>query len=322
METQNISERLNEHPKPIRSVWRNRWHRLRRIGKFAFWLIVIYMIVQQVLGPYWTNAARVSVLDQFQQQRKSRVIAMIHRQETISLFGVPVSSYINIEDSEAVLRAIRLTPPEQPIDMILHTPGGLVLAAEQIAKALAEHKGKVTVFVPHYAMSGGTLIALAADEIVMDANAVLGPVDPQIGDMPAASILRVLNLKQVNRIKDETLELADVAAKARLQVASFVTELLLSRLPKDKAVSLATVLTEGRWTHDFPITVQLARELGLRVSTDMPRIVYELMDLFPQGDADRPSVLYVPLHRSPAERDEAPPSPPTTPAKTKPQGAS
>jgi len=321
METQNISERLNEHPKPIRSVWRNRWHRLRRIGKFAFWLIVIYMIVQQVLGPYWTNAARVSVLDQFQQQRKSRVIAMIHRQETISLFGVPVSSYINIEDSEAVLRAIRLTPPEQPIDMILHTPGGLVLAAEQIAKALAEHKGKVTVFVPHYAMSGGTLIALAADEIVMDANAVLGPVDPQIGDMPAASILRVLNLKQVNRIKDETLMLADVAAKARLQVDSFVSQLLLSRLPKDKAVSLAAVLTEGRWTHDFPITVALARELGLPISTDMPRIVYELMDLFPQGAADRPSVLYVPLHRSPAGREEAPASTPAAPTKTKPQGA-
>ena len=321
METQNISDPLNEHPKPIRSVWRNPWHRLRRIGKFAFWLIVIYMIVQQVLGPYWTNAARVSVLDQFQQQRKSRVIAMIHRQETISLFGVPVSSYINIEDSEAVLRAIRLTPPEQPIDMILHTPGGLVLAAEQIAKALLEHKGKVTVFVPHYAMSGGTLIALAADEIVMDANAVLGPVDPQIGDMPAASILRVLKLKQVNRIKDETLELADVAAKARLQVDSFVTELLLSRLPKDKAVSLAAVLTEGRWTHDFPITVALARELGLSVSTDMPRIVYELMDLFPQGAADRPSVLYVPLHRSPAGHEEAPASAPAAPTKTKPSGA-
>ena len=318
METQNIDEPLNEHPKPRRSRWRNRWHRLRRLGKFAFWLIVTYMVVQQILGPYWTNAARVSVLDQFQQQRKSRVIAMIHRQETISLFGVPVSSYINIEDSEAVLRAIRLTPPDQPIDMILHTPGGLVLAAEQIAKALLEHKGKVTVFVPHYAMSGGTLIALAAHEIVMDANAVLGPVDPQIGDMPAASILRVLNLKQVNRIKDETLELADVAGKARLQVASFVTELLLSRLPKDKAVSLATVLTEGRWTHDFPITVDLARDLGLRVSTEMPRIVYEVMDLFPQGGADRPSVLYVPLHRSPEGRDEAPASAPTAPTKTKP----
>jgi ClpP class serine protease len=279
-------------------------------------LVLAGIVAQQILRPYWTETARDSVLDQFQEQRKSRVIAMIHRQETISLFGVPVSSYIDIEDSEAVLRAIRLTPPEQPIDMILHTPGGLVLAAEQIARALAEHKGKVTVLVPHYAMSGGTLIALAADEIVMDANAVLGPVDPQIGDMPAASIVRVLTLKQVNQIKDETLMIADVAEKARAQVARFVAQLLLNRLPQAKAASLAAVLTQGRWTHDFPITVELARDLGLPVSTDMPRIVYDLMDLFPQGGADRPSVLYVPLHRSPAGHGEAPS--PATPTKGKP----
>jgi ClpP class serine protease len=318
METWITGEAVNNDSKPVRSVWRNRWRGVRRIGKFAFWLVVIYMIIQQVFGPYWTGAARASVLEQFQEARQSRVIAMIHRQETISLFGVPVSSYINIEDSEAVLRAIRLTPPEQPIDVILHTPGGLILAAEQIAKALAEHKGKVTVFVPHYAMSGGTLIALAADEIVMDANAVLGPVDPQIGDMPAASILRVVDLKRPGSVKDETLMLADIAAKSRLQVASFVEELLLSRLPKDQAMKLATVLTEGRWTHDFPITVELARQLGLPVSTDMPRIVYELMDLFPQGGAERPSVLYVPLRHSPARSDDAPKAIPASPTKDRP----
>ncbi|TMA83319.1 MAG: hypothetical protein E6J74_36495 [Deltaproteobacteria bacterium] len=294
------------------------WQRLSRTGKLALWLVVVYMVVQQVFASYWTNAARANVLEQFQEQRKSRVIAMIHRQETISLFGVPVSNYINIEDSEAVLRAIRLTPPEQPIDMILHTPGGLVLAAEQIAKALVEHKGKVTVFVPHYAMSGGTLLALAADEIVMDANAVLGPVDPQIGEMPAASILQVLKLKQANRINDETLVLADMAAKSRLQVASFVAELLLKHLPKDKAITLATILTEGRWTHDFPITVQLARELGLSLSTDMPRIVYDLMDLFPQGGADRPSVMYVPLRRSPRGPSQTPDATPPSPTKPNP----
>ena len=315
METQTYSAGLTEDLTPRRSRWRNRWQRLRRVGKFAFWLILAGIVVQTILAPYWTNAARESLLDQFQRQRKSRVIAMIHRQETISVAGVPVNSYIDIEDSEAVLRAIRLTPPDQPIDLILHTPGGLVLAAEQIARALAEHKGKVTVFVPHYAMSGGTLIALAAHEIVMDSNAVLGPVDPQIGDMPAASILRVLSLKQVNRIDDQTLILADVAAKARIQVAAFVAQLLLSRLPKEKAASLAATLTEGRWTHDFPITIEMARELGLPVSTDMPRVVYDLMDLFPQGGADRPSVLYVPLHRSSAGRDEPPPSAPAGPAK-------
>src|SRR3989441_11627501 len=86
--------------------------------------------------------------------------------------------------------------PEQPLDLILHTPGGLVLAAEQIAKALVEHKGKVTVFMPHYALSGGTLIALTADEVVMDPNAVIGPVDPQVGGLPAASILEPLELEK------------------------------------------------------------------------------------------------------------------------------
>lgn len=295
----------------VKQSW---WHRLAGIGKMLFWLVLVAMIVQQSCGPYLTNGARTAVLKRFQEERKSQVIAMIHRQETVSLFGVPVSNYISIEDSEAVLRAIRLTPANQPIDLILHTPGGLVLAAEQIAKALVGHKGKVTVFVPHYAMSGGMLIALAADQIVMDANAVLGPVDPQIGDFPAASIVKLLKIKKPSEISDEMLVLADVAAKARIQVASFVTGILLKRLPIEKAAELAAILSEGRWTHDFPITVEAARELGLPVSTDMPRTVYELMDLYPQSGTGRPSVLYVPFRKMPAERGEAP-NLPQAPAK-------
>ena len=191
-----------------------------RTIKALFWMAIVLIVLQQACGPARLAAARAASLADFQQQRHSRVIAMIHRQETVSLFGVPVSSSIDIEDSEAILRAIRATPPEQPIDLILHTPGGLVLAAEQIAHALIQRKGKVTVFVPHYAMSGGTLIALAADEIVMDRNAVLGPVDPQIGDLPAASILTVLKVKKPQNISDETIMMADVAAKARIQVAA------------------------------------------------------------------------------------------------------
>ena len=174
---------------------------------------------------------------------------------------------------------------------------GLVLAAEQITKALVEHKGKVTVFVPHYAMSGGTLIALAADEIVMDANAVLGPVDPQIGGMPAASIVKLLEFKKPAQISDEMLILADMAQKARVQVASFVAQVLIKHLPEKKAIELATILSEGRWTHDFPLPVQVVQQFGLKVSTDMPRKVYDLMDLYPQGGGGRPSVIYIPLRR-------------------------
>ena len=279
------------------------WFQLAQASRFMFWLLMIGVVLYVMFGAGdTTQKKRDSLLDQFQNERNSRVIAMIHRQESRSILGVPVSSSIDIEDSEAILRAIRLTPDDQPIYLILHTPGGLVLAAEQIAKALVEHKGKVTVFVPHYAMSGGTLIALAADEIAMDRNAVLGPVDPQIGDEPAASILTVLKVKKPQNVKDETIVLADIAAKARIQVASFVAEVLAKHLPPKKAEELAVALSEGRWTHDFPITVGMAKQFGLNVSTSMPRIVYDLMDLYPQANAQRPSVVYVPLRGSHDEK--------------------
>jgi ClpP class serine protease len=291
--------------------------RIANTARALFWtillLLLVLLVLLQFVGARGMQNARNELLKGFEQERKSRVIALIHRQENVSFLGVPVSSYISIEDSEAVLRAIRFTAPDQPIDLILHTPGGIVLAAEQIAKALVEHKGKVTVFVPHYAMSGGTLIALAADEIVMDANAVLGPVDPQIGGMPAASIVNLLHFKKPAQISDVMLVLADMAQKARLQVVSFVAQVLIKHMPEKKAIELATILSEGRWTHDFPLPVQAMQQLGLKVSTDMPRKVYELMDLYPQGGGGRPSVMYVPIRRG-ADPNKAPdnPTPPRT----------
>ena len=92
-----------------------------------------------------------------------------------------------------------------------------------------------------------------------------------------------------------------IAQKARLQVVGFVAQLLLKHMPEKQAVRIATVLSEGRWTHDFPITVQAARQLGLKVSTEMPRAVYDLMELYPQGGGIRPSVWYVPMRRAPAQ---------------------
>ena len=293
------------------------WVQLAQGARAVFWLLLTALLLYLVFHGDSTQSARDDLVKRFQEERKSRVIALIHRQESASILGVEVSSFINIEDSEVVLRAIRLTPDDQPIDLILHTPGGLVLAAEQIARALADHKGKVTVFVPHYAMSGGTLLAMAASEIVMDPNAVLGPVDPQIGDMPAASILKAAQIKKANA-DDDTLILADMAAKAQVQVALFVAGLLARHLPPARAKALAVELSEGRWTHDFPITVDAARQMGLPVSTDMPRLVYELMDLYPQANARRPSVTYVPFRPAPAKGDAQDPKRAPDPTKGSP----
>ena len=261
-------------------------------------LLFIFLIIsflQPVIRQRILEATRTKMFRGLEEKRGSRVIALIHRQERLSFLGFPLARFIDINDSEEVLRAIKLTDPKVPIDLVLHTPGGLVLAAEQIASALCRHPAKVTVFVPHYALSGGTLIALAADEIVMDENAVLGPVDPQVGNQPAVSILSVLERKDINEISDETLILADIARKAMGQVKDTVTRILGDHMSLEEAGRLADVLTTGRWTHDYPILVEEGRQLGLPISTEMPTEVYQLMNLFPQAGSGRPSVEYIPV---------------------------
>ncbi|TMF61430.1 MAG: hypothetical protein E6H89_04690 [Chloroflexi bacterium] len=265
---------------------------------WLFWLFIVAQFFIPLYQKQMLALRRNRAFHGFEQRRRTRLITMIHRQETMSFLGFPIARYIDIEDSEQVLRAVRLTPPDMPIDFLLHTPGGLVLAAEQIAFALKRHQGKVTVFVPHYAMSGGALVAIAADEIVMDPNAVLGPVDPQLGSAqaayPAASIIRALAQPNPNR-DDQTLILGDVAEKALRQVTATVKRLLLEHYSEADAERIANKLSSGEWTHDYALDVAGLRELGIKVTEDMPREVYELMDLFPQTSQRRPSVEFIPL---------------------------
>jgi len=133
------------------------------VGGFVAGITLHFLFVKQ----RFLEASRQRLIAKIEQDRGSRVILLVHRQETMSLLGFPLMRYIDVNDSEAVLRAIHLTDPAVPLDIVLHTPGGLVLASLQIARAIHKHKGKVTAVVPHYAMSGGTLIALAAAEIAI-----------------------------------------------------------------------------------------------------------------------------------------------------------
>jgi ClpP class serine protease len=263
-----------------------------------FWLFFVLSALQPVLKQRMLEASRKRLIDRIEKKRDTRVILLIHRQETMGLLGFPVFRYIDMHDSEEVMRAIHLTDPDVPIDLVLHTPGGVALASLQIARAIARHEGKVTVFVPHYAMSGGTLIALAADEIVVDEHAVLGPVDPQLGRFAAASILRAVEKKPVEKVKDETLILADQAEKAIAQVHEAVREIFAAKYPPEKAEELAKVLSSGRWTHDYPIIPREAKELGLPVTTEMPEEFLRLMNLYPQPTRRRQSVEYLPGRRT------------------------
>ncbi|KRT34691.1 SDH family Clp fold serine proteinase [Acetomicrobium hydrogeniformans] len=265
-------------------------------GFDIFLLLFLFLLVLPSFRQWNLERLRQGQIKKIEHKRRSRVITLIHRQESIGFLGMFARNFISIEDSEEVLRAIKLTPKDMPIDLIIHTPGGVLLAAEQIANALSKHDAKVTVFVPHYAMSGGTLIALAADEIVMDENAVLGPVDPQIGQYAAVSILKVLEQKPISEVDDNTIILADMSKKAITQTRRFVYDLLISNdVPEEKAEELSNALTDGRWTHDYPIMYEEAKLLGLNVKSGIPEEVASLMHLYPQAGQRRPSVQYVPM---------------------------
>ncbi|KJS45814.1 MAG: hypothetical protein VR71_00375 [Roseovarius sp. BRH_c41] len=224
---------------------------------------------------------REQAIRMIERRRKSRVITMIHRQERRSLFGFNMTNTIGMEDAQSIISAIKATPRDTPIDLVLHTPGGLVLAAMQIARAVEAHPAKVTIFVPIYAMSGGTLIALAADEIVMGEFSMLGPIDPQIMGISAASIVATRDSKPVEHVSDIALVLADVSDKAIRQVKRGAVELMTPRLEQAKAEQLAETLASGTWTHDYALTATEAAGLGLSITVGLPPEILDLMKLYP-----------------------------------------
>jgi ClpP class serine protease len=258
----------------------------------AIWLFFILSSLQPVVQRQLLAAARRRMLAAISRKREATTITLIHRQETISLLGIPLMRHIDIDDAESVLRAIRETPAGRTIEIILHTPGGLVLAASQIAQALRDHDGRVVAVVPHYAMSGGTLIALAADEIVIDRHSALGPVDPQLGQYPAASLVEVA--ARPGRHDDQTLLLADVGRKALRQVEALVTHLLEGRCESARARDIAHLMATGVWTHDHPLMAHDLEQLGLPVKIGVPDEERALMQLYPQPRGRESAVEYVP----------------------------
>jgi ClpP class serine protease len=113
----------------------------------------------------------------------------------------------------------------------------------------------------------------------------------------------------INEVDDKTLILADIARKAQHQVFEFVHRLLSRRMANDEAEKLARLLSEGTWTHDFPIDVEYARSLGLNVSTDLPDEVRLLMRLYPQPKGRRPSVEYIDVPYGERGRGDVEPRP-------------
>lgn len=271
-----------------------------------FWLSIALVLLAQLLPRRLSRVRRDGTLQRLARVRGAQVLPLISHWETQRILGVPVARQFVPADPEAVLRAIALTPANVALDVILHAPGDDTLASEQIAHALVRHPGRVTVFVPYHALGSAVLIALAADEIALDPNAVLGPLNPQVGPYPASALLALAQEKPVAALADQTVIMIDQARRVRAQAQAIVTELLVARgNAPEQAAEVAALLTGGGWSAHYPIMVEEAERLGLPVTTKLPRELYALLDLYDTGSRARPSATIVPLRDAHDARDEA-----------------
>lgn len=258
-----------------------------------FWIVFFLPILIPRIREAIRKRQRHLVIKHLEARRNTRVVTLVHRGTLSPLLGMLMGRFINIENSEEILKAIRETPKDRPIDLIVHTPGGLALATRQIANALANHPAKVTIIIPHFAMSGGTFLALAANQVLMDQNAVLGQIDPQIANMPAVSIQKVMQMKNPEDIDDRTIIMADISEKAIRQTREAAQEILKKvGYSEEKIIKITEELTSPKHTHDKPLTLKELKELGLKVKPQIPAEVYNLLNLYPQPNRGSAPVEY------------------------------
>lgn len=258
------------------------------LTSLLFILFFLYAVVYPQSQLKRIRLRRMAKLKAMEKSHVCKVLTMIHRREAVSLFGLPAYQYIDEEDAEQILRWIRQYR-DYPLELILHTPGGQLHSSIQIARALRRHPKNTKVIIPHYSMSGGTIIALAANEIVMDKDAVIGPIDPQIGDFlrgtyPANSWIYAAETKK-EKADDTTLVMSDISRKALKLTRDVAKELLEGKIQpgpegESRLEDVVEKLVSGEMIHSTPLSAGDAKEIGLSVSTDFPDDVHEFMKLF------------------------------------------
>lgn len=156
----------------------------------------------------------------------------------------------------------------KPFDLILHTPGGEVFSSMFISRMLKSYKGEIRSFVPFYAMSGGSLLALSGNDIYLSKNGCIGCIDPQVGMLwnygSASSWNRIMKVKG-NKANDSSISMAFLGSQCTKTIKNYLIELLDDKMSKKENRFFAEFLTSGKVEHIYPLGINELREFGLDV---------------------------------------------------------
>lgn len=191
--------------------------------------------------------------------------AIVIKHTASGLFAQSMIDSNTLNDLESAIRSFK----GKPYDLILHTPGGYVFYAQLLSKAILGYEKDVRALVPFYAMSGGTMLALSCNEIVMGNFACLGPVDPQLGGLfssgSARSWKEVLR-KKGRKASDSTIQFAYVGEQYTKTVRNDIRVLLSQKIKDPAKLEVALdILTDGQLEHAYQLDISRLSDIGVNV---------------------------------------------------------
>ena len=214
---------------------------------------------------------------------KFLVIDMIHDLGDWVLGRDWAPTEIGYEEAFEHVSQIEQAPDSVNIIVLLHTLGGYAMPSHAIASALRarskrleksgeKHHGKVYAYVPYVAMSGGTIVALAADEIVMGPTASLGMIDAQLM-FSIESFKRLREDKAPGEISDFYYLLANEALKYENHANAACRKTLNPAHAKKEGVDVIAELSDGSRPHSETVDIEQAKAWGIKAARDFPEKV-------------------------------------------------
>lgn len=198
------------------------------------------------------------------------------------------TSMINRKTLESIQQAL-MKFKGKDMDIILYTPGGEIFSAVYISRLLKNYKGKIRSFVPTFAMSGGTLLALSTDEIYMNDYSCLGGVDPQLGNLfkfgSARSWKEVLKLKG-KKAEDSSISFKFIGEQYTKSMKETISNLLEGKVNQSDKKKLVNLFVSGEVEHGFNLSKDFLISMGMNINSIDDKMNMKLVNLIksmPEG---------------------------------------